>query len=226
MRPTGSIDRTESSGDRGQAFTLEGVLGASFLVIALLVALQTTVITPTTGGAVDDDTRDELQQKANDILVITANQETRDLSWYARFWDPNTRTFKGPAQDPEVGYGSKGVPERYGSVDLVLGEMLDRTFTNTGRRYNLVLRYRGNASPDQAGVQRMVYQGPPAEHAVVATHTVTLYDDDKLVPEGEQSRELNEYDTNATDNDDSYYPIPDVVDGPVYNVVEVRLVVW
>jgi hypothetical protein len=209
---------TRPSLDRGQAFTLEGVLAASFLVIALLIALQTTVITPTTGGAVDDETRSQLRQKANDVLVITANDETNDLSWYVRFWNPNTRTFYG-AQRPEIGYGNLEPPPP-------LGEMLTRTFTQSGRRYNLILRYRGNESPDSSGIQRMVYQGPPAEHAVVATHTVTLYDSDTLSGPQATSRELQEYDTNASDNDDSFYPIPDVVEGPVYNVVEVRLVVW
>jgi hypothetical protein len=207
-----------SKGERGQAFTLEGVLGASFLVLALLVALQTTVITPTTGGAVDDETRSQLRQKANDVLTITANAEQDDLNWYVRYWDPNTRTFYG-AQRPEVGYGTLGPPGDFGT-------MLFDTFTRAGRRYNVVLRYRGNESPDSAGTQRMVYQGPPAEHAVVATHTVTLYDDDTLAGPQATTRELREYDTNASDNDDSFYPIPDVVDGPVYNVVEVRLIVW
>lgn len=219
--------------DRGQAFTLEGVLGATFMVIALLIALQTTVITPTTGGAVDDDTRTQLQQKGIDVLTITANEEpvdgqsVKDLSWYVRFWNPNTRTFHG-AERPEIGYGVGGVPERYGPDDLHLGELLSETFTDSGRRYNLILRYRLNATSSEAGVQRMVYMGPPAQHAVVATHTVTLFDNETLArPAGEGTgRELWEYDTNASDNDDSYYPIPDVVDGPVYNVVEVRLVIW
>ena len=218
MRSSGGTRDTGSTRDRGQAFTLEGVLAASFLVIALLVALQTTVITPTTGGAVDDETRSQLRQKANDVLVITANHETDDLGWYVRYWNPNTRTFYG-AKRPDVGYGAVGPPKTFGT-------MLFRTFTDSGRRYNVVLRYRGNESPDSSGEQRMVYQGPPAEHAVVATHTVTLYDDDTLTGPQATSRELAEYDTNATDNDDRYYPIPDVVDGPVYNVVEVRLVVW
>ena len=207
-----------SSRDRGQAFTLEGVLAASFLVIALLVALQTTVITPTTGGAVDDSTRSQLRQKANDILVIMANNEDNDLGWYARYWNPNTRTFYG-AKNPNVGYGALGPPGSF-------GDMLFDAFSQSGRRYNIVLRYRGNESPDSSGTQRMVYQGPPAQHAVVASHTVTLYDSDTLAGPEATSRELSEYDTNASDNDDSYYPIPDVVDGPVYNVVEVRLTVW
>ena len=40
------------------------------------------------------------------------------------------------------------------------------------------------------------------------------------------STTLAEMDTNATDNDDGYFYAPDVADGPVYNVIEVRLIVW
>lgn len=209
---------TRNRSDRGQAFTLEGVIGGLIVLIGLLFALQATVITPTTGGAIDDETRDQLRQQAGDILVVTANNGTRDLSYYLRYWDPDTRTFYG-AQRPAVGYGDEGPPGAFGSI-------LDAMFSQRGRRYNLLLRYRGNASPTEAGIQRMVYQGPPAEHAVTATYTITLYDDQTLTGPKSTSRELWQYDTNASDNDDSFYPIPDVVKGPVYNVVEVRLVVW
>jgi hypothetical protein len=218
MRAPDAHRAGRSRDDRGQAFTLEGVLAATFLVIALLIALQTTVITPTTGGAVDDETRTELRQRANDVLVVTANAESEDLSWYVRYWNPNTRTFYGAVR-PEIGYGSRNPPGTFGA-------MLQDTFTRSGRSYNVILRYRGNESPGSSGTQRMVYQGPPAEHAVVASHMVTLYDEKTLTGPLATNRELHEYDTNASDNDDSYYPIPDVVDGPVYNVVEVRLVVW
>ena len=204
--------------DRGQAFTLEGVVSALVIMLGLMFALQSTVITPTTGGEIDEDTRNQLQQKANDILVIAANNGTRDLVWYVRYWNPDTRTFYG-ASRPSIGYGIDGPPGDF-------GEMLDQAFIDRGKRYNLVLRYRGNESPDSSGIQRMVYQGAPAEHAVTATYTITLYDDQTLTGPKATTRELAAYDTNASDTDDSFYPIPDVVNGPVYNIVEVRLVVW
>lgn len=204
--------------DRGQAFTLEGVIGSLVVLIGVLIALQSTVITPTTGGTVDDETRQQLQQQANDILVVVAENETRDLSWYIRYWNPNTRTFYD-AKQPDIGYGDKGPPGD-------LGVMLNQTFSQNGRQYNLVLRFRGSKSPNSSGTQRMVYQGPPAEHAVIATYTITLFDSQALSGPKATDRELHEYDTNASDNDDSFYPIPDVAEGPVYNVVEVRLTVW
>lgn len=204
--------------ERGQAFTLEGVVSALVVILGVLLALQSTVITPSTGGTVDEQTRTQLQQKANDILVITANNGSQDLAWYARYWDPDIRTFYG-AKRPDIGYGVDGPPGDF-------GELLTETFAEHGRRYNLILRYRGNNSPSESGTQRMVYQGIPAEHAVVATYMITLYDDQTLTGPKATDRELWEYDTNASDNDDSYYPIPDVSDGHVYNIVEVRLTVW
>ena len=193
-------------------------MSSLILVLGLLLALQSTVITPTTGGAIDDETRSQFQQQANDILVITANNGTEDLSYYIRYWNPNTRTFHG-ARRPSVGYGTDGPPGEF-------GEMLTLAFTDQGRQYNLLVRYRGNSSPTSSGVQRIVYQGSPAEHAVVATYTITLFDDNTLTGPKATSRELSEYDTNASDNDESFYPIPDIAPGPVYNIVEVRLVVW
>lgn len=218
MSATDPGSRPRSPDDRGQALTLEGVISALVVMLGLLFALQSTVITPTTGGAVSDETRAQLRQKANDVLIVMANNGSRDLAWYVRYWNPNTRTFRG-ARRPDIGYGDDGPPGSFGTL-------LDEMFTEKGRHYNLVLRYRGNESPSDSGVQRMVYQGPPAEHAVVATYTVTLYDSNTLTGPKATTRELRQYDTNATDNDEGYYPIPDVVSGPVYNVVEVRLVVW
>lgn len=204
--------------DRGQALTLEGVISALVIMIGVLFALQATVITPTTGGAVSEETRAELRQKANDVLILVANNGTHDLSWYVRYWDPNTRTFHG-ARRLDIGYGDTGPPGSFGTL-------LNETFTHQGRHYNLILSYRGNASPSESEIQRMVYQGPPAEHAVTATYTVTLYDSNTLTGPQASNRELHQYTTNASAPDEWYYPIPDVVDGPVYNIVEVRLVVW
>jgi hypothetical protein len=61
---------------------------------------------------------------------------------------------------------------------------------------------------------------------VTARHTVTLYDNMRLTGVRSGPRPLSGYDTNATDDDDGFYPIPDAGAGSVYNVVEVRVTVW
>jgi hypothetical protein len=207
--------------ERAQAFTLEGIIAGVVVVSALLFALQSVVVTPTTRGTVDEDTRDQLRQRAEDVLtgVTTANNSagTPDMSYYLRYWDPSGRTFAG-AQNPQVGYGIDGPPDEF-------GETLNATFTQRAQLYNLVVIYRGEDS-GESGRIRMVYQGRPDEEAVVASQVVTLYDNTTLTAPEAGAVELWQYDTNATDGDDGYYPIPNAVSGAVYNVVEVRLIVW
>jgi hypothetical protein len=211
--------RTVSRDDRGQAFTLEGVVAAFLVLMALLFALQSVLLTPITVGSVDESTQSRMRTQANDILRVTANNGTGDLSFYARYWSPVDRTFAG-GKNPEVGYGRAG-PQ--GPYDF--GELLRQTFTERGRNYNVVLVYQ---LPDGNGTDsvRMVYQGEPSNSAVVATYTVTLYDDMTLTGPAASSTTLAEMDTNATNNQDGYFYAPDAVDGVVYNVIEVRLVVW
>jgi hypothetical protein len=69
--------------------------------------------------------------------------------------------------------------------------------------------------------------GPPGENAVSAGRRVTLYDNQTLTGSDSGSRELWEYDIDPSNGEDGFYPVPDAVPGsPVYNVVEVRVVVW
>lgn len=206
------------SEDRGQAYTLEGVIGALLLLAAVLFALQSVIITPTTSGTVDADVRSELRQQAQDILILNAQNESFGLSELTRYWHQSQLTFFG-ATNPRVGYGTAQPPREF-------GEMLNETFSARSRLYNVHLRYQP-ATPGGETLQTpVVYRGQPSRNAVIATYTVTLYDNQTLTAPTASNVELWEYDTNATDNDDGYYPIPNAVEGPVYNVVEVRVIVW
>ena len=123
------------------------------------------------------------------------------------------------AVNPRIGYGANHPPGAF-------GEMLNQTFTSRSRQYNVELRYQGKNVTDERGRLRMVYRGEASEGAVVASHRVTLYDNQSLSGPYAENAELWEYSTNATNNEDGYYPIPNAIDGPVYNVVEVRVIVW
>lgn len=203
--------------DRGQAYTLEGLTAAFFLLLATLLALQAVILTPITVGSVDEGSQSRLRAEASDVLQTTANRESEDLTYHVLHWSPLDRTFAG-AESPRVGYGTEGPPG-------VFGRLLEESFETRGRNYNVIVRYRRNNSTT-AGVQRMVYQGEPSRSAVVASYTVALFDDMRLTGPARSRTTIGEMDTNATDNDDSYFYVPDVADGPLYNVVEVRLIVW
>ncbi|MEF8789267.1 MAG: hypothetical protein V5A61_04025 [Haloarculaceae archaeon] len=202
---------------RGQAFTLEGVAAALVLVAALAMSLQAVVVTPTTRGTVDEDVRTGLRQQADDALSLAASDDPADLSYLVRNWQPNGQTFVG-AENPQIGYGMAGPP-------LLLGRLLNTTFTQRGYLYNVEVVYRTD-DPGRTRRLTMVRQGTPDENAVVASRGVTLYDNMTLTSPGAGDAELWEYDTTLADGDGGYYPVPDVVDGPVYNHVEVRVVVW
>ena len=78
------------------------------------------------------------------------------------------------------------------------------------------------------GTLALVYRGPPAPDAVSVSRTCALFDNSTLDQDvNDDDRQLWEYDTDPSDGDDGYFPIPDAApNSPLYNVVEVRLTVW
>jgi hypothetical protein len=210
--------------DRGQAFTLEGFVASIVLLSAVLFALQATVITPTSGGQVSESTRGQLSTEASDLMDALADDPETNFANAVRRWDATGQVFDG-AVDDSSGYGSEGPPPE------LFDGAFEETFTERGYTYNLVLHYRGgNVSDlnDGGGTLALVYRGPPAPDAVSVSQTVTLFDNTTLDQEvNNDGRQLWEYDTDPSDGDDGYFPIPDAAPrSPLYNVVEVRLTVW
>jgi hypothetical protein len=212
-----STNADSSDGDRGQAFTLEGVVGAIIILTAVVFALQSVVITPTTSGSVNPDVRQELQTEANDVLATAGQNETFGLQDYVLYWSQSTQRYAGSINQ-RVGYGSRTPPGNFGNLLLT-------TFSQRGRTYNVEFRYLTNETNRTKSVP-FVYRGQPSDDAVTATYRVTLYDNQTLTAPGSPRVEIWQYDTDPTNNEDGYYPIPNAIDGPVYNIVEVRLTVW
>jgi hypothetical protein len=203
---------------RGQAYTLEGVVAALILLASVLFALQALIVTPTTSGTVDQDVQSDLRQQANDILVTTANDEEFSLSTLVRYWSQSDQTFFD-ATNRRVGYGSRRPPG-------VFGTLLSETFSERARLYNVEMEYLTNGTDGGRESTQIVFRGQPSENAIVATYTVTLFDRQTLTSPTAGDVQLRQLDTDRTDGDDGYYPVPNAVDGPVYNVVEIRVVVW
>ncbi|MFB6150715.1 MAG: hypothetical protein ABEJ40_02805 [Haloarculaceae archaeon] len=210
---------TDGIDTRGQAFSLEAVISSFILLGALLFALQSVVVVPGSSGDLDASTRADLRQQASDILVTTARADANDLSTLVRNWSQSRQTF-ADAVNRYIGYGPERPPGAF-------GEMLNQTFTQRGHLYDVNVVYRQRNLSNGTGRVPMVDRGKPSDQAVTASYTLTLYDNQTLTARNaSRNVELWQYDTNATNNVDGYYPIPNAVDGPVYNVVEVRIVVW
>jgi hypothetical protein len=198
--------------DRGQAFTLEALVGGMILLTAVLFAAQTYVLTPASTGGVDAGTQEVIDDQARDILRVTATDETnRSLSEWVRYWNASTieSTF-AKAERLRVGYGDRPIPGAFGN-------RLETTFASQGYRYNVVVWYQ---TPSGQHKMVMKKQGSPADNAVTATYPVTLVDTDTLTgPDG----------SNVTLENASgkYYPVEDLAPSShVFNVLEVRITVW
>lgn len=209
---------------RGQAYTLEGIIGGMVILVAILFTLNTIVVTPSSGGGLSADAQSDLRVQAEDALVTIAQNDSFDLSAMTRYWDQGNRSFVGGINQ-EVGYGSRTPPGNIGTI-------LNETFVSRGHQYAMELSYleteNGTIATEQTGTIPVVHRGQPAGESVTATYRVTLYDNETLTSPSPTTSgvELWQIDANATDGDDGYYPIPNAADGPIYNVVEVRLTIW
>lgn len=201
-----------SRDDRGQAFTLEGVAAALLVLIAVLYTLQGIVVTPTTPGTLDRQTRAELSTQAGDLL--SAAHENGSLVDAALDWNDSAATFHSDDHEvtAELGHGQE-------DPDSALGRMLNQTFAQRGLTYNVYVRYRNGE--DTTETERVVYikRGVPTDNAVMARFSVALYDDMRLT-----SSTTN--DPLVALNESRFYARDIDSHGPLYNVVEIQVVVW
>jgi hypothetical protein len=208
--------------DRGQAYTLEGFIGSILILTAILFALQSVVITPTTGGTVDRDARDQVRIEAQDMLVLSA--DSGNLSKMIRYWNgteaATDRRFAA-SDGRSLGYSSDLPP---GSAPRGLLLMLEEAFEDKNG-FNVIVEYQDSSEPSGTDQMTMVRNGFTTQSGVVASYTITLYDDDRLTGPGGDQRTLSWYNTGKSDGN-GYYPIPDEYKGPVYNVVTVKVIVW
>lgn len=201
--------------DRAQAYTLEGFIGSMILLLAVLFALQAVVITPTTGGLADRTVQAQLQQESQDALAVASQDD--NLSETIRNWDVNHEegpNFYNATEPASPGQEEQTYTPKEFANQSRLGNILEDRYTNDGWNYNVELVYEDG---DEFNTTHMVYQGSPPSDAFTASTIVTLYGDDRVM-EGDGSR---------LENADGY-PIPQAgaSDDAIYNLVEVRVIIW
>jgi len=204
--------------DSAQAFTLEGFVGSMLILTAVLFALQSVIITPTTAGTVDRDVQAQHQTEADDILQQAKNNGS--LKHLVLNFGADGEAYND-SLNSEIGYGPTPPPTEF-------GENLNATFNQRGRVYNVVVEYRGvsnetaNTGIDSVS-RNMVYRGVPSDNAIVATETVTIYDDDQMPNYDGGDGTV----ADAAEDPDYDFPVSDTAPGsPVFTVVEVRVIVW
>jgi len=197
--------------DRAQAHTVEAFTAALLVVSAIVFALQATSVTPLTASTSNQHVENQQRAVAADLLAATdAEGSLREATLY---WNASADRFAGSADE---GYTNGGPPNRFGAA---LNETFGNLTTGGGRvAYNVFVDYR---TPDaRESRETMVYMGSPSDNAVATTRTVTLFDGDELTaPGATQSVAV------AGETDDFYAPDA-APNATLYNVLEVRIVVW
>ena len=194
------------SDTRGQAFTLEGVIGAMILLTAVLFALNSAVILPSTG---DTGNQAQIEQEAKDVMEVAGQEH---LSAIVRCYDPDNEEWFGD-QDTEPETGLPG--------DTDLHTLINGTFADRDRSVNL------EVVPTDGTEGRIVYQGASTRDGVTVSRTVTLYGDQPVWADGDDCETLSG--DNLDTAEGNGYPIESRdgynSDDHIYNVVEVRLTI-
>lgn len=209
---------------RGQAHTLEGIVAGLLLLTSLAFALQVTAVTPLSASTSSQQLENQQEAVADGVLATAA--EAGALKPAVLYGNDsasgaNNGRFAFHETTGDVFYTNGPPTNRF-------GKLLDRELGERGLAFNVYVIYR--TSSDRTTRRQMVYQGFPSDNAISVRRTVTLYDDDVLY-EPESDGDATDFDvaqptttTLASAGDDFY--APNTGDGPVFNVVEVEVVVW
>ncbi|SFS75834.1 DUF7288 family protein [Halostagnicola kamekurae] len=157
--PCGGHESSRDETDRGQAYTLEGVVGAAIVLAAVLVASQTGGLTAATEESKQRHRQHELERQAQEALLVaaTARSDGGDLSALVRAWD-------GTAF-------SSGELETF-----VLGELLAEQFGESSRNEAYRIRFAYERH-DGSIARETVYSSADAEpgpDAAAASYTETV----------------------------------------------------
>jgi hypothetical protein len=189
---------------RGQAHTLEALAASILLLSGIVFALQATAVTPLTGSTSNQYIENQQRHVADGLLATQADNGT--LKEAILYYDNGT--FHGAPSD---GYPSGGPPTAFGRA-------LNETFVEQGVAVNVNLYYVRNATGDRLPARPMVNMGRPSPNAAIASQTVTLYDDDRIV-EADGS-------AGAPLSSGEHFTDDVAPQNELFSVVRVEVVVW
>ncbi|ELZ31411.1 hypothetical protein C474_08917 [Halogeometricum pallidum JCM 14848] len=193
--------------DRAQTFTLESVTAAVLLVGTVIFVTQVGGVTALTAST----SSQQVTEAQYGVAVGVLDAATADGAVRATLlsWDPDDSSFHGTG---DYRYAVDG------EMPTAFGALLNESFADSGYTYNVNVVHVDPTTNEQRRVP-VIRQGTPTDDAVRAVRTVTLYDDDVLL-------DSSGTETETTLTEASSFHVPDAVDGPIYTVVRVEVVVW
>ncbi|SHH31941.1 DUF7288 family protein [Halobaculum gomorrense] len=190
---------------RAQAHTLEGFAAAIVVLSGVVFALQATAVTPLTASTSNQHI--ENQQAAVAEGTLAAAEANGTLAPTLLHWNSSGERFIGSGSDGVFANGGPPTP---------FGATLNRTFGADRVAFNVEIGYR-TATGESESTQ-VIRMGSPSDNAVFASRTVAVFDNDPL---GDGSGNVSSAAASG-----SFYASDADPDGPLFNVMEVRIVVW
>ncbi|MEY7847866.1 hypothetical protein AB7C87_01500 [Natrarchaeobius sp. A-rgal3] len=205
----------DDEGDRGQMYTLEGFAAAAIVLFALLFAMQSVVIAPGTGGAVDRTAQAQHQQQLQDGLVVSAHAEEGNLSSMVLYWAQNGYLENEHFEDENES----------GEYPFALTEVLEEEFSGSGigDDYTIEFVYQNESVRNQTYVKEDTYTSDDPG-AVTASYIVTIHEDQNMTTI--ENGTVVDTEHNVTESEILLEADPDTDTEPIHNVVEVRVTSW
>ncbi|MHB9285711.1 hypothetical protein ACKVMT_01565 [Halobacteriales archaeon Cl-PHB] len=207
-------------GERGQAYTLEGVIAAIVVAASVLYGLQAVNVAPWATSA-DERQLESMRTQAEDLLAATADDGTlRRMVTCVK--DPTGQPNGIIAVPPGEVAGTPGVNA------TTFGNALNRTFRANGYRYAVYFDYWNETTSRVESELVYPRRAPtPTRSTVSASYPVTLFDGTNVSTSNDCIPDDEALETRVDDGDPLYVDELDGSGDPeTFAVVEVRLVVW
>jgi|GEM_PF-852684 len=210
--------------DRGQAYTLEGLIAAIILASAVLYGLQAVDVAPYTADDRSDRRLEVLRTQVSDALAVAADNGT--LRRAVTCIDPSTGD-----PHPRLGQPPNAVS---GGDETALGSILNATVGGTERQYIVLFDYWSpDASPprqltkvvySRSGSMQLTFTREP----VTVTHQVPVFNSTTIRTNACNPEPSGQTVEGRATSDDLYLPYstPASSDRELYAVVTVRVIAW
>ncbi len=189
--------------EKAQLHTLEGVAAATIMLLVIVYAIDSTSMAPVTSSTADMRVETELQTLGQDILSALDYAEPG----YDSKLKNDIKVWNGSEY---VWNGTKYINATYAQNNLTnnLTEILNATLVKQGIAHNVVISSLADNGTN-VSTNYMIYNGDPSNNAVIVSRKIALHD-------GDIDR-IN-YPANPIDEIDNSTNL--------YNIVDVRLVLW
>ena len=165
------------SGDKGQIYTLEGLIAAGILIGLLIFIIQSVaIVTPQTERTLDM----KLQQKASDTLICLDRfneTNTSALKEYVIGWQGGVTQYQSsPDEFNPLPADGSGNDDEIEYLDDSIG-----LYMTSDVLYNVDFYYYDNTiAPPGYTTKNIIKHGEPNDNSVMVHKLVTINEDDKI----------------------------------------------